>query len=124
MSLESIIDKIRINFYAEVVAVGSTLTAIYNVRTSEDVDIKYELISLGFCLGVCLGVSLSLSLLQNKKYDSLVGALTRKGYDERLCELYMDHFCGRSVVKAALKRTGNFDHYGDLKNKYPITRII
>ena len=121
MSLEKLLHKIRINFFAEIVAVGIIVPALADFLANKDEFFNNPEHIYSF-LG--LGVSLLLAKLQNQKYDKLVHALSRQGYDERLCNIYMDHLCGRSVVKAALKRTGHFDHYADLKKEYPITRII
>lgn len=60
---------------------------------------------------------------QNQRYERLIECLEKKGYKEEFCQLYMDHPCGRSVVKAALKRTGNFEHYAELKDKFPLTGL-
>ncbi len=60
---------------------------------------------------------------QNKRYDRLTDCLGKEGYKEEFCKIYMDHPCGRSVVKTALKRTDNFEHYKELKVKYPLTKL-
>lgn len=61
---------------------------------------------------------------QNKRYERLMECLKEEGYEEKFCKIYMDHPCGRSVVKTALKQTDNFEHYNDLKEKYPLIRMF
>ncbi len=60
---------------------------------------------------------------QNQRYERLIECLGKKGYKEEFCKLYMNHPCGRSVVKVALKRTGNIEHYAELKDKFPLTKL-
>lgn len=137
MGLDEILDKIQINKFN---LFGSLLSAS-NFATGASC-FAYEIhnyIGEGFdenSIIRILGGSLILLLSyqggkhipwavkqQNKRYERLTECLEKNGYKEEFCQLYMNHPCGRSVVKAALKRTGNFEHYTSLKDKFPLTEL-
>lgn len=125
MGLDSFIDKIRINKFAECLAaigIYNLATETAEVFTTQDMDF-----SDGFNIMVGalnLGMSLYFSRKQSHRYEGIVDGINKRGYDERFCSMYMDHPCGRGVVKTALKRTGHFDKYKELKEKYPLTRLV
>jgi len=125
MILDTFIDKIRVNKFSEFLVA----TGIYNlasetaeVFTTHDFDFSDGFYMLIGALN--LGMSVYFARKQNRRYEGIVEGIENHGYDDRFCSMYMDHPCGRSVVKTALKRTGNFDEYKELKTKYPLTRLV
>jgi hypothetical protein len=125
MSLDTFIDKIRVNKFAEFLAATGVYilaTETAEVFTTHDFDFSD---GVNILIGAFnLGMSLYFARKQNRRYEGIVEGIERQGYDERFCSMYMDHPCGRSVVKTALKRTGNFDEYKELTAKYPLTRLL
>ncbi|MGV8086923.1 MAG: hypothetical protein ACP5N1_04790 [Candidatus Woesearchaeota archaeon] len=125
MGLETFIDKIRVNKYAEfsaVIGVCALYAGIADVTMMHDINFTSG-------MNVCLGVVNTLNAIyftrkQNQRYEGIVQGIKEYGYSDKFCSMYMDHPCGRSVVKVALKRTENFDKYKELKKKYPLTRLL
>ena len=126
MSLNSIIDKVHINKFAAVMGTGGALALLnsglilYNV---EDIDLVLGTLTAikSLCGLTLVGfVTPATSYKQNRRYDSLMRKLDSNGYNKEFCEKYMDHPCGRSIVKTALKRTDHFGEYQDLKNNNPL----
>ena len=127
MGLDTFIDKIRVNKFAECLAVTGIhhlATGTVEVFTTHDIDFSDEFIMLIGALN--LGMSIYFARKQNRRYEGIVEGIERHGYDERFFSMYMDHPCGRSVVKTALKRTGNFDKYKELirSKSYPLKSLV
>mgnify|MGYP006426401393 FL=1 len=121
MSLNSLIDKVHINKFAAFAGAGGFLALLETGLTMYHVEnIDFIFGSLTAIKAVCglglLGFVAPLATYQqNRRYDSLVRKLNSTGYNKDYCEKYMDHPCGRSVVKTALKRTKNFNRYNHFK---------
>tara|TARA_Y100000034_G_C6773719_1_gene345316 strand:- start:451 stop:825 length:375 start_codon:yes stop_codon:yes gene_type:complete len=123
MGLDSFVDKIRINKCALTLAAVSVTSL--GLLASSFVDTDYKLIGLAFSPFSILGIggSFMIGLLQNSRYNRLTEIARERGVDKEAFPQYMNHPCGRSVVKAVLKRSGNYNAYPELSEKYPIKRI-
>jgi len=125
MGLDTFIDKIRINKLAEGIA---TMGMLILAGKTSIVFAKQEIDYFdGFVIFIGLlnlGISIYHARKQNHSYEKLVDNIERHGYVEEFCSMYMDRPCGRSVVKTALRRTGNIDKYKELKTNYPLVSIF
>ena len=123
MSLNTIIDKIRINVFAEI---GSAYV-VYSLYMGI-IDVVYQRSEIVGIIEISAGIGV-LAMMpktirrQNERYDNLIKVIERSGYHERYCAMYMDHPCGRSVVKTVLERTKHSEKYNGLKKKYPLRRL-
>ncbi|MFH1310987.1 MAG: hypothetical protein ABIH65_01120 [Nanoarchaeota archaeon] len=119
MGFGKLLDKIKINKFVEAGLAYATCNLFF---ASNESAITEGIIKVSSILLV--GVSAGIAKIQNLRYDRLVNEINKSGYDERICSLYMNSPCGRSLVKTVLKRTDNFDNYPKLKEKYPITSML
>jgi hypothetical protein len=113
MTLSGFIDKVTINCYG--IAVASAVVCLELARHG---TFGY------FGAAAILFFSVFNIITQNWRYDRLKKAIEDGGFDERLCTRFMRTPCGRSVVKAALTRTGHPDKYIYLKEQYPLTTQV
>ena len=121
MSIEKIIDKVKINLFAEVLG---TL-AVFGFGVSF-YDLKLNLYEVPLLLFSTLNAFQTVYNVkrQNTRYNKLEKLLEEYEYREAAFAQYMDHPCGRAVVKTVLKRNGLNEKYEELKNKYPLTRLV
>ena len=116
MKLNNIIDKIKINKFAE----AGLLSGIYLLSNGIN---KPDIID-GIFGGLFILISPIVTHFQNARYDRLIDFTRREGYCEPVHSLYMNSPCGRSLVKTVLGRTDNLDNYPKLKQDYPLTTIL
>jgi hypothetical protein len=110
MTLSGFINKVAINYYG--IAVASAVVCLELARHG---TFGY------FGAAAILFFSAFNIITQNWRYNRLKKSIEEGGFDERLCTRFMRTPCGRSVVKAALTRTGNPDKYIYLEEQYPFT---
>jgi len=123
MDSRKFIDKLQINKFAGFLVTSGLASLIMGCSYYGDNNIDiFDIFSL--VVGAAnMGFSFPLVKKQNKRYERLTNIIEKKGFNEEVCSRYMDHPCGRSVVKTVLKRTGNFNKYSELKRNYPLTRL-
>lgn len=102
---------------------GSGGVFLYNDISSYIENGNTNLASFSVDTLMILG-SFFLAAVQNFKYDHVMESINKWRYEEKVCATYMKTPCGRSAVKAALKRTGNFEMYRELRDKYPLERLF
>ena len=125
MSLDTFVDKIKINKFGGAILLTGTLTlaeSYLEIRFPE----SYETVDIvltaakSLCATVILTLAPPLINRQNRRYESLMRKITSNGYDGSYCSKYMDHPCGRSIVKTVLERTDNTHKYTELKKNNPL----
>lgn len=121
MGLEEIIDKFKINLFAEAVAMNGALCVASCFLDGKGIN-AYDIPFLALT-AINFSVLPPIVKRQNKRYDKLVDYTKRYGYNQEAFGQYMNHPCGRFVVKAALKRLDMSEKYEELKDKYPLTRL-
>jgi hypothetical protein len=120
MNLEILIDKLKINLFAETLMISSAwgfFDSFIDLKL-EAIDIPILLISIYNSFEAYRNVR-----RQNDRYTKLMDYIERNGYYERPFVQYMDHPCGRLAVKTVLDRTELHYMYPGLAEKYPITSI-
>ncbi len=131
MSLDTFVDKIRINKFGGTLLVAGSLALLdsylelrnpgfYNVSSVANILDIALVTTKAISSAILLTVTPSVISRQNWRYDSIFRKINFNGYNDDYCSKYMDHPCGRSIVKTVLKRTDNIHEYNKLKNNNPL----